>query len=240
MLGFYVLNYQVETKWYGGYSLYMVFKLRVFMDFLSKLHATAVIMLSYSVDLLMFSLACLVLWVIYMYLVDRFQTTQTIRRNYPVIGRFRYVFEHLGEFFRQYFFAMDREELPFNRADRSWIYRAAKNVDRTVAFGSTRSLSPAGEVLFLNSPFPISDTVARFHSPKFIGEGYVANPYKANSIFNVSGMSFGALSKPAIKAIANGAKHAGVWMNTGEGGLSKYHLKSGCDIVFNWVQLNMV
>ena len=74
--------------------------------------------------------------VLVMYFVDRNQTKQTIRRNYPVIGRFRYLFEHVGEFFRQYFFAMDREELPFNRAQRSWIYRAAKNIDCTVAFGS--------------------------------------------------------------------------------------------------------
>ncbi|MFG1491697.1 FMN-binding glutamate synthase family protein, partial [Oceanospirillum sp. HFRX-1_2] len=68
-----------------------------------------------------------VIWVGVMYYVDKHQTTHTIRRNFPVLGRFRYFFEHLGEFFRQYFFAMDREELPFNRAQRSWAYRAAKN-----------------------------------------------------------------------------------------------------------------
>ena len=66
-----------------------------------------------------------------LYVIDRSQTQQTIRRNYPVIGRFRYLFEHMGEFFRQYFFAMDREEMPFNRAQRSWAYRAAKNLDNT-------------------------------------------------------------------------------------------------------------
>ena len=76
--------------------------------------------------------------VIYMYIVDKTQTKQAIRHNYPVIGRFRYLFEKQGEFFRQYFFAQDREERPFNRAERSWVYRAAKNVDGTVAFGSTR------------------------------------------------------------------------------------------------------
>ena len=81
-----------------------------------------------------------VLAVVVMYIVDITQTTHAIRRNYPVIGRFRYVFENLGEFFRQYFFAMDREEMPFNRAERSWAYRAAKGVDNTVAFGSTRDL----------------------------------------------------------------------------------------------------
>ncbi len=183
-------------------------------------------------SLFIFSLGCFVVWVLYMYISDRFQTSHTIRRNYPVIGRFRYLFEHIGEFFRQYFFAMDREEMPFNRAERSWVYRAAKNVDRTVAFGSTRSLSPAGEVLFLNSPFPVVDTKARFHSPKFIGEGHVLNPYKAESIFNISAMSYGALSKPAVRALSHGAKEAGIWMNTGEGGLTPYHLESGCDVVF--------
>ncbi|MEW8384996.1 MAG: FMN-binding glutamate synthase family protein, partial [Candidatus Thiodiazotropha taylori] len=75
-----------------------------------------------------FLIGIAVLAVAVIYVIDVTQTRQTIRRNYPVIGRFRYFFEHLGEFFRQYFFAMDREELPFNRADRSWVYRAAKDV----------------------------------------------------------------------------------------------------------------
>ena len=77
----------------------------------------------------------LVIAVACMYIADVTQTKHTIRRNYPVIGRFRYFFEHLGEFFRQYFFALDREELPFNRAQRSGVYRAAKDVDSMVAFG---------------------------------------------------------------------------------------------------------
>jgi glutamate synthase domain-containing protein 2 len=169
------------------------------------------------------------------YLIDRFQTKQTIRRNYPVFGRFRYFFEHLGEFFRQYFFAMDREELPFNRADRSWIYRAAKNVERTVAFGSTRSLTPFGEIIFLNSLFPIQKDSLEKPDPDrdtlIIGENHVTNPFHAKSIFNISGMSYGAISKPAIKALNAGAKKTGIWMNTGEGGLSDYHLESGCDLV---------
>ena len=84
------------------------------------------------------------------YVIDKTQTKQTIRRNYPVVGRFRYMFEHLGGFFRQYFFAMDREELPFNRAERSWVYRAAKKVDTTIAFGSTRPLDHEGDAIFLN------------------------------------------------------------------------------------------
>jgi hypothetical protein len=83
-----------------------------------------------------------------------------IRRNYSVFGRFRYLFEHLGEFFRQYFFAMDRDELPFNRAERSWVYRAAKIVDTTIAFGSTRHLDVKGDAYFLNSPFPTLESEA--------------------------------------------------------------------------------
>ena len=67
--------------------------------------------------------------IVVIYIVDVTQTRHAIRRNFPVVGHFRYFFEHLGEFFRQYFFSMDREELPFNRAQRSWVYRAAKQFD---------------------------------------------------------------------------------------------------------------
>ncbi|MEE9575320.1 MAG: hypothetical protein V3W03_04400, partial [Gammaproteobacteria bacterium] len=95
-----------------------------------------------------------VLAIIIIYIFDVTQTKSAIKRNYPVVGHFRYFFEHIGEFFRQYFFAMDREEMPFNRAQRSWAYRAAKNIDNTVAFGSTRDLRPPGTVLFVNCPFP--------------------------------------------------------------------------------------
>ncbi|MCZ2723359.1 FMN-binding glutamate synthase family protein [Marinomonas sp. 15G1-11] len=176
-------------------------------------------------------LAVIVVAVIYMYIVDVNQSEQTIRRNYPVIGRLRYKFEHLGEFFRQYFFAQDREELPFNRAQRAWVYRAAKNVDSTVAFGSTRPLDKPGDLLFLNCPFPTLEEEAEEASFVTIGP-YAKQPYVTNSIYNISGMSFGALSVPAVKALSTGAKKAGVWMNTGEGGLSSYHLQGGCDIVF--------
>ena len=95
-----------------------------------------------------------VLAIIITFILDISQTSSAIRRNYPVVGHFRYFFEHLGSFFRQYFFAMDREEMPFNRAQRSWVYRAAKNIDNTVGFGSTRDLRPTGTVLFINCPFP--------------------------------------------------------------------------------------
>ncbi|MBA6392230.1 FMN-binding glutamate synthase family protein [Colwellia sp. BRX10-3] len=181
--------------------------------------------------LFIFFLGMGVIAIIYMYIVDKTQKKQAIRRNYPVIGRFRYFFEKQGEFFRQYFFAMDREELPFNRAERSWVYRAAKNVDRTVAFGSTRNLEPTGTIMFMNCAFPTleEDAVA----PSCITFGLECRePYTTDSLFNISALSFGALSAPAIKALSDGAAKVGCWLNTGEGGVSKYHLASGADLVF--------
>jgi glutamate synthase domain-containing protein 2 len=179
--------------------------------------------------ILVIGLLCLLM--IVLYFVDKFQTKSTLRRNYPVLARFRYLFEHMGEFFRQYFFAHDREEMPFNRAERSWVYRAAKNVDSTVAFGSTRVLTDPGTVLFVNCAFP---TLAEENTdPTTVTIGpYCRQPYQTNSLFNISGMSYGALSIPAVLALSKGAKMAGIWMNTGEGGLSPYHLAGGADIVF--------
>ena len=172
-----------------------------------------------------------VLAVIITFIADVTQTKQAIRRNFPVIGHFRYFFENLGKFFRQYFFAMDREELPFNRADRSWVYRAAKNIDNTTAFGSTRNLWPIGTVLFVNCPFPTLDEDTTPVTTKTIGP-YCTTPYETDSLFNISGMSFGAISRPAILALSNGARMAGCWLNTGEGGLSPYHLEGGANLVF--------
>ena len=166
-----------------------------------------------------------------LYLIDITQTTHAVRRNYPVIGRLRYVFETLGEFFRQYFFAMDREEMPFNRAERSWVYRAAKGVDSTVAFGSTKDLRPVGTIIFVNTAYPTLEEDAAQPCAVTIGAD-CSHPYRTSSIFNISGMSYGAISRPAVLALSNGARMAGVWMNTGEGGLSPYHLEGGADIVF--------
>ncbi len=172
-----------------------------------------------------------VLAIIVMYIVDRTQTEHTVRRNYPVIGRFRYLFEHLGEFFRQYFFAMDREEMPFNRAERSWVYQASKGVDTTVAFGSTRDLRPVGSALFVNCPYPTLEEHALDTSFVKIGP-YCEQPYETDSVFHISGMSYGAISRPAVLALSQGAKKAGIWMNTGEGALSPAHIEGGADIVY--------
>ncbi len=182
-------------------------------------------------QILVFVLGVGILVVIGMYIVDVTQTSHAIRRNFPVIGRFRYLFEKLGEYFRQYFFALDREEMPFNRAERSWVYRAAKGVDNTVAFGSTRSLRPVGTVMFVNCAYPVLESDIEPTAAVTVGP-HARAPYTTDSIFNISAMSFGAISKPAVLALSNGARMAGIWMNTGEGGLSPYHLEGGADIVF--------
>jgi len=199
---------------------------------MDALQAFAFNFLEIAALLMALVIGVVILAVIYMYVADVTQTRQTIRRNYPVIGRFRYFFEHLGEFFRQYFFALDREELPFNRAQRSWVYRAAKNIDSMVAFGSTHPLNRPGDILFLNGLFPpLEEEIARPGNIVF-GEGYADKPYSTHSFFNISAMSFGALSAPAIQSLSAGAQQAGVWLNTGEGAMSPFHLQGGCDIIF--------
>lgn len=166
-----------------------------------------------------------------MFIIDVTQTKDAIRRNYPVVGRFRYLFSTLGEFFRQYFFAMDREEMPFNRAEREWVYRSSQGKENTVAFGSTRNITPVGTAIFVNCPYPTLDEDATSAPDVIIGP-YTRHPYAQDALINISGMSYGAISKPAVKALSHGAKLAGCWLNTGEGGLSPEHLESGCDIVF--------
>lgn len=188
-------------------------------------------LIDYLAVLFVFIIGIVILGIIVLYVIDVNQTANAIRRNYPVIGRLRSVFEKLGEFFRQYFFAMDREELPFNRAERSWVYRATGNEGNTVAFGSTRNLRPVGSVMFVNCPFPTLDEDAVEPRPVVIGPG-CREPYETVSLFNISAMSYGSLSAPAITALSRGAAKSGAWLNTGEGGLSPYHLDGGCDIVF--------
>jgi glutamate synthase domain-containing protein 2 len=191
--------------------------------------ATTVFTVMAQIFVWLFGLGILAIAV--MYVVDRLQTEHAVRRNFPVIGRFRYLFEHLGEFFRQYFFAMDREEMPFNRAERSWVYQAAKGENLTVAFGSTRDLRPVGSILFVNCPYPTLEEDTLATSMVTLGP-YCEKPYETDSVFHISGMSFGAISKPAVLALSQGAKRAGIWMNTGEGALSPWHLEGGADIVY--------
>ena len=189
--------------------------------------------LKFFVLLFVFIIGLIILTSIIFYIIDKTQTKHTIRRNFPVIGRFRWLFEHLGEFFRQYFFAQDREELPFNRAQRTWVYKSAKGNNNTVAFGSTRNLDRRGAMIFLNCAFPVMKKDSVEAEQMIIGP-FARNPFTTSSFFNISAMSFGALSKPAVQSLSHGAKKAGIWLNTGEGGLSPYHLEGGCDIVYQF------
>lgn len=200
------------------------------MDF-SRYNEFVLGALEVMAELFIFVVGLFALLIVIVFILDISQKKQAIRRNFPVIGHFRPIFEHLGIFFRQYFFAMDREELPFNRAERSWVYQSCKQKSFTVAFGSTRDLRIEGSVYFVNCPYPTLETDVSPPEPVTIGQ-HCQKPYTTSSLFNISAMSFGAISKPAVRALSQGAKQAGCWLNTGEGGLSSYHLESGADLVF--------
>lgn len=174
----------------------------------------------------------LALWLVYWYIRDITQKRHTVLRNFPVVGHLRFFFESLGEYFRQYFFLGDREEMPFNRATRGWVYRLAKNEGGIVGFGSTYDLNQAGALVFVNAAFPVLDTEHATTPPAIIGEGWCEKPFAARSLINISGMSYGAISKPAVQALSRGAGMAGCYMDTGEGGLSPYHVEGNCDVIF--------
>jgi len=110
--------------------------------------------LSFMATLFVIVVGVVILVALVTFIIDRTQTKDAIRRNYPVIGHFRHIFSELGEFFRQYFFAMDREELPFNRAQREWVERSSKGKSNTIAFGSTRNLSIPGTPRHRSLIFP--------------------------------------------------------------------------------------
>lgn len=168
----------------------------------------------------------------YWYIRDITQKRHTVLRNFPVIGHLRFFFEHLGEYFRQYFFLGDREEMPFNRATRAWVYRLAKNEGGILGFGSTYDLNQSGALIFVNAAFPVLESEHEPTPAVLIGEGWCDKPFAARSLINVSGMSYGAISKPAVQALSRGAALAGCYMDTGEGGLSPYHLEGGCDVIY--------
>jgi glutamate synthase domain-containing protein 2 len=167
----------------------------------------------------------------FLFIRDITQKKHSVLRTYPVVGRLRYFFEQLGEYFRQYLFAGDRDEMPFNRATRGWVYRLAKNEGGLIGFGSTYDLHQPGALIFVNHPFPVLEE-ERLPTPALVlGEGYCREPFEARSLVNISGMSFGAISAPAVRSLSRGAAVAGCWLDTGEGGLSPYHLEGGCDVI---------
>jgi glutamate synthase domain-containing protein 2 len=173
----------------------------------------------------------LIATLVVVFIRDVTQKKHSVLRNYPVIGHLRYWMEELGEYFRQYLFSNDREEMPFNRATRGWVYRLAKDEGGVIGFGSTNNSNEPGSILFVNAPYPVLEEDRLPTPPLAIGEGYCREPFLAKSVINISGMSFGAISEPAVRALSRGAAKAGCWMDTGEGGLSPFHLDGGCDVI---------
>ena len=159
------------------------------------------------------------------------QREHALLTNFGLMAQIRYILESIGPEFRQYLFLNDTEERPFNRVQRSEIYKKSKGDTNTEAFGSRKDHS-YGEIKLRHSMYPKSeDTIEEFSL--LIGHSRrVKKPYTLKNPFMISGMSYGSISSKAIRALARGAKKSGVIMNTGEGGFPKYHLMEDCDIIF--------
>ena len=163
---------------------------------------------------------------------DLTQKKHAITRNFPVIGHLRYFFEELGQPFRQYLFSGDLEERPYNRVTRSWVYASAKGQNSFVGFGSQVDQHEPGRMHILPSMYPtLGGDSVDLPQPRIIGRTR-REPYQPRRFANISGMSFGALSPNAVRALSRGARLAGCYMSTGEGSLSPYHTEGDCDILY--------
>ncbi|MDF4203312.1 FMN-binding glutamate synthase family protein [Maribacter sp. SA7] len=170
------------------------------------------------------------------------QKRHTIKHNFPVVGHLRYWLESIGPEMRQYFVANNREELPFNRIERGWIYASAKKENNYEGFGSDRDLYAHQHIFVKNRMigYEVPANHPNATEPSFIPCAKVMGqhnnrrkPFRPGSIVNVSAMSFGSLSAAAVEAMNKGVQKSGAYHNTGEGGLSPYH-KHGGDIVFHF------
>ncbi len=162
---------------------------------------------------------------------DMYQSKHTIRKNFPLLGRMRYLLEELGPEMRQYFIETDTEGKPFNRLERSMIYQRSKHVSSNQPFGTQLNVYNTGYEWINHSMKAISFSKTTKEPRVKIGSSQCTMPYHA-SMFNISAMSYGSLSKNAVSALNNGAKQGGFYHNTGEGGISPYHLEGG-DVVWN-------
>ncbi|MFQ5504546.1 MAG: FMN-binding glutamate synthase family protein [Planctomycetota bacterium] len=160
---------------------------------------------------------------------DMLQCTHAVLRNFPIIGHFRYLFEAIRPEINQYFIESNTDGVPYSREKRSVIYQRAKTELDTVPFGTQHDVYRLGYEWLNHSlaPKPV------LHDPPriLIGEETCDKPYSA-SLLNISAMSFGSLSKNAILALNEGARRGGFAHNTGEGGLSPYHLEPGGDLIW--------
>jgi glutamate synthase domain-containing protein 2 len=160
---------------------------------------------------------------------DLLQTRSTLRRNYPLSAHLRFFLESFGPELRQYFIESDQDERPFSREQRSVVYQRAKNTLDKKPFGTLRdTYAPDYEWI---SPSFAPVAIASHDFRVTIGAGR-AQPYSA-SVFNISAMSFGAISPNAVRALNAGAKRGGFYHDTGEGSISAYHRERGGDLVWN-------
>lgn len=170
-----------------------------------------------------------------------FNKKHTIKHNFPVVGHLRYLLEKIGPELRQYIVASNREELPFNRSQRSWIYASAKKENNYSGFGTDQDIHAAGHVFIKPAVFPfhIDKNHINYSDPYFLpcakvmGLGKRRKPFRPYSVVNISAMSYGSLSAAAVESLNKGAKLAGCYHNTGEGGLSPYH-SFGSDVIFHF------
>ncbi|MFN4153490.1 MAG: FMN-binding glutamate synthase family protein [Paracoccaceae bacterium] len=160
---------------------------------------------------------------------DITQTQHAVLRNYPIVGHIRYMLESIRPEIRQYLLEGTHDEEPFSREARSLVYQRAKGVEDKRPFGTTQKVYEAGYAWITHSVVPrqITDTDFRVR----IGNASCTQPYSA-SLYNISAMSFGALSGNAISALNTGAKLGGFAHDTGEGGISQYHRAGGGDLVY--------
>lgn len=166
---------------------------------------------------------------------DLTQRQHAVTRNFPVMGHLRYFFEEMGQPLRQHLFAGDRDERPYNRVTRSWVYASAKGQNNFIGFGSQVDHSKPGRMVIVPSMYPTLTprgmSEADLPRPRVIGAKR-DQPYRPRRFANIAGMSFGALSPNAVRALSRGAKMAGCYMSTGEGSLSPYHVEGDGDILY--------
>lgn len=165
------------------------------------------------------------------FILRHVQVKYAILRNFGIMGQMRYILESIGPEFRQYLYANDTEEKPFNRSEREEVYSKAKNEDSTSSFGSLNNFDE-NEIKIRHSLYPISKEDLEEYSITFGEERGIKNTYNITSPVMISAMSFGALGKNAIRALSRGARLANIPINTGEGGYPKYHLMEKPEIIF--------
>lgn len=165
---------------------------------------------------------------------DISQKSHAIRRNYPVLGNFRYIMETIRPEIYQYIVESDQGGVPFSRLDRAQVYQRSKNVNDTLAFGTRRNVYDTRYEWGCHSMWP-KDIEENEDAKVFTvgsSEFGTTKPYES-SVLNISAMSYGAISDNAILALSSGAKLGGFYHNTGEGGVSRYHKEGGGDLVWN-------